>query len=133
MPKAAGVMTVSELEKMLEDRKVKAVELAKQRRDLQKQLEEIDRQLAEVMGAGRVVSRRRLKNGKSLRSHVLAILRKSKRGYSMAQLRTRILAAGYKSSSSNFRNVLYQCLYNTEGVTYDPTTGCYKLNAPTAP
>jgi len=128
MPKPAGMLTVSELEKMLEDRKIKAVELAKQRNVLQKQLEEIDRQLAEVMGAGRVVSRRRMKNGKSLRTHVLAILGKSKKGYSMAQLRARILAAGYKSSSSNFRNVLYQCLYNTEGVTYDSATGCYKLS-----
>ena len=130
MAKAAGMLTVSELEKMLEDRKIKAIELAKQRNILQKQLEEIDRQLAEVMGAARVVSRRRLKNGKSLRTHVLAILRKSKTGYSMAQLRNHILAAGYKSSSSNFRNVLYQCLYNTEGVTYDATTGCYKLSPP---
>jgi len=94
MPRAAGVMTVSELEKMLEGRKIKAIQLARKRTGLQKQLEEIDRQFVEVMGTARVVSRRRLKNGKSFRSHVLAILRKSKKGYSIAQLRFRIIAAG---------------------------------------
>ncbi|HEY0981539.1 MULTISPECIES: hypothetical protein [unclassified Schlesneria] len=127
MDKAAGVMTVSELEAMLENRKVRAIELAKRRNELQKQLDEIDRELVKVMGTGRTVHRRRLRNGKSLRSHVLTILRKCKKGYSMAQLSDRILSSGYKSSSSNFRNVLYQCLYNTEGVTYDSTTGCYRL------
>lgn len=129
MAKAAGVMSVAELEQILEDRKVKAMDLGKRREELQKQLDEIDRQILEVMGDNRVVRRRRrrLKNEMSLRSHVLELLGKSKKGYSMADLTTKIMEAGYKSSSRNFRNVLYQCLYNTEGVTFDQASGCYKL------
>lgn len=129
MAKAAGVMSVAELEQILEDRKVKAIDLGKKREELQKQLDDIDRQILEVMGDNRVMRRRRrrLKNEMSLRSHVLELLGKSKKGYSMADLTTKIMEAGYKSSSRNFRNVLYQCLYNTEGVTFDQASGCYKL------
>lgn len=129
MAKAAGVMSVAELEQILEDRKVKAMDLGKRREELQKQLDEIDRQILEVMGDNRVVRRRRrrLKNEMSLRSHVLELLGKSKKGYSMADLTAKIMESGYKSSSRNFRNVLYQCLYNTEGVTFDQASGCYKL------
>ncbi len=129
MAKASGVMSVAELEQILEDRKVKAVDLVKRREDLQKQLDDVDRQIVEVMGDNRVVRRRRrrLKNEMSLRSHVQELLGKSKKGFSMADLTSKIIDSGYKSSSRNFRNVLYQCLYNTEGVTFDQATGCYKL------
>ena len=59
MAKTAGVMSVAELEQILEDRKVKAMDLGKRREELQKQLDEIDRQILEVMGDNRVVRRRR--------------------------------------------------------------------------
>lgn len=129
MPKSASYMSVAELEQILEGRKIKAIDLGKKREELQKQLDEIDRQILEVMGDSRVIKRRRkrVKNDMSLRSHVLEILGKSKKGFSMADLTTKIVEAGYKSSSRNFRNVLYQCLYNTEGVIFDQATGCYKL------
>lgn len=129
MAKSTGALSVAELEQILDDRRVKALELGKRREELQKQLDEIDRQIFEVMGDNRVVRRRRrrLKNDMSLRSHVLELLGKSKKGYSMADLTAKILEAGYKSHSRNFRNVLYQCLYNTEGVTFDQVSGCYKL------
>ena len=45
----------------------------------------------------------------------------------MADLTTKITEAGYKSSSSNFRNVLYQCLYNTKTISFDRATGTYRL------
>ncbi len=129
MTKASGVMSVAELEQVLETRKVKTIELAKRREELQKELDEIERQIVEVMGDNRVVRRRRrrLKNEKSLRSHVLELLAKSKKGFSMADLTSKIVESGYRTSSNNFRNVLYQCLYNTEGVLFDKATGCYKL------
>ena len=129
MAKSNGVLSVAELEQILEDRKVKALELGKRREELQKQLDEIDRQILEVMGDNRVIRRRRrrLKNDMSLRSHVVELLGKSKKGFSMADLTTKIVDSGYKSSSRNFRNVLYQCLYNTPGVTFDQASGCYKM------
>lgn len=130
MAKTTAVMSVAELEQILENRKVKAIDLGKRREDLQKQLDDLDRQILEVMGDNRTIRRRRrrLKNEMSLRSHVVEVLGKSKKGFSMADLTSKIMDAGYKTSSRNFRNVLYQCLYNTDGVTFDQTTGCYKLH-----
>ena len=129
MAKSAGSLSVAELERILEDRKVRAIELSKRREELQKEIDEIDRQILDLMGDNRVVRRRRKrqKNDKSLRSHVKELLGKSRKGYSMSDLTTKIMESGYKSSSRNFRNVLYQCLYNTEGVTFDQGTGCYKM------
>lgn len=128
MPKRVGMMTVAELEQILDDRKSKALELRKRREDLQRQIEQIDRQILALMG-GKPLGprRRRLKNELPLRSHVLKILSKSKRGYSMAELTTQVTKSGYKSASHNFRNVLYQCLYNTKNISFDPATGRYKL------
>ena len=122
-------MSVAELEKILDDRKVKALELVKRREELQKQLDDIDREIVDVMGDNRVIRRRRrrLKNEMSLRAHVLELLGKSKKGYSMADMMTKIVENGYKSTSRNFRNVLYQCLYNTESIVHDDATGCYRL------
>ena len=129
MAKVSGGMSVVELEQILEDRKVKAIDLGKRREELQKQIDDLDRQILEVMGDNRVIRRRRrrLKNEMSLRAHVLELLGKSKKGFSMVDLQTKVIEAGYKSSSRNFRNVLYQCLYNTEGITFDQATGCYKV------
>lgn len=64
MAKVASPLSVVELEQILEDRKLKAVELLRQREELQKQIDEIDRQLFEVMGDNRVIRkrRRRMKN-----------------------------------------------------------------------
>ena len=128
MTRESGVMSVAELEQVLKSQ-VRAIELAKRREELQKELDEVERQIFEVMGDHRVVRRRRrrLKNEKSLRSHVLELLAKNKKGCSMADLMSKIEESGYKSSSSNFRNVLYQCIYNTEGVLFDQATGCYKM------
>ena len=129
MAKTTTVMSVAELEQILENRKVKAIDLGKRREELQKQLDDLDRQILEVMGDNRTIRRRRrrLKNEMSLRSHVVELLGKSKKGFSMADLTSKIMDSGYKTSSRNFRNVLYQCLYNTDGVTFDQSSGCYKM------
>jgi hypothetical protein len=37
------------------------------------------------------------------------------------------LATGYKSGSSNFKNVLYQTLYNDSKIVHDRKTGNYRL------
>lgn len=128
MAKAAA-LSVADLERILEERKVKAIDLTRRREEIQKQLDDVERQLAELLGEGRVAPRgkRRVKNEMSLRHYVLDVLGKNKKGLSMADLTTKITEAGYKSSSNNFRNVLYQCLYNTKGIAFDRATGTYRL------
>ena len=64
---------------------------------------------------------------KSCCAVVLEILGKNKKGFTLADLAVKVNESGYRSTSRNFRNVLYQCLYNTEGITHDDATGCYRL------
>jgi len=58
---------------------------------------------------------------------VTEILGKNKAGFSLAKLSEKVLATGYKSSSHDFKNVLYQCLYNTTSIVHDAESGTYRL------
>jgi len=69
----------------------------------------------------------RPKNERSLRDVVSDILSKSKKGLTLEELVPKVVEAGYKSNSTNFSNMIYQNIYNSEGITKDPSTGCYSL------
>ncbi len=69
----------------------------------------------------------RPKNERSLRDVISELLGKSKKGLTLEELTSKIVEAGYKSNSSNFSNMIYQNIYNSEGIVKDPETGCYSL------
>lgn len=129
MTRTAAGMSVTELEKILDERKHLLHELAKRRDQMQKELEKIDEQIQEIVGVGAKEIRRkkRPKNEMPLRDVVMDVLGKSKKGFTLPDLEIKVNESGYKSASKNFKNVLYQCLYNTEGVVHDDSTGCYRL------
>lgn len=124
---------VGELERILEQRKTELQTLAKRREEVQAELNKLDREIQDLIGDGRGLGslrrrrRKRPANERSLRAVVLEILGKKKAGFKLADLAGQVTGTGYKSNSRNFRNVLYQCLYNTEGIKHDSETGCYKL------
>lgn len=125
-------LSVADLEKILDERKAALQDLGQRRDVAQKALDDIDKQIQELMGDGRSLGmgrrrRRRPKNEQSLRAVVLEVLQKHKAGLTLTDLANAVLATGYKSTSRNFKNVLYQCLYNTDKITHDAPTGCYKL------
>ena len=132
MSRAPAGFSVADLERILDERKVQLQDLAKRRDQVQKELDKLDAEIQGLVGVGGSVgkirrSRRRVKNAQSLRAVVLEIMGKNKKGFGLADLAVKVNEAGYKSSSRNFRNVLYQCLYNTEGIVHDDATGCYRL------
>lgn len=132
MSRAPGGLSVADLEKILDERKNQLQELAKRRDLAQKELDKLDAEIQELVGVGGSLGkfrrrRRRVKNEMSLRAVVLEILSKNKKGFTLADMAGKVTETGYKSSSRNFRNVLYQCLYNTEGIAHDDATGCYRL------
>lgn len=126
MPQA---LSVSDLEKILDDRKVQLRELAERRTALQTELDKVDEEIQSIIGPGGSMPkgrrRRRVKNEQSLRAHVIEMLSANRKGLSLGELAEKVISTGYKSHSKNFRNVLYQCLYNTPGITHDSDTGCY--------
>jgi hypothetical protein len=134
MPTTHEELTVAELESMLTSRRIQLDELLKKRARVQQQLDQIDAEIAALGGDQRelpVRGRRhpKMKNERSLREHVEEILARSKRGLTLADLATKVIESGYKSTSHNFRNVLYQCVYNTRDVYHDESTRTYKLKS----
>jgi len=124
-------LSVADLERLLDQRKTEWDGLARKKNKLERDLERVERQMAVLEGRrgarrGRKIGKRP-KNEKSLRETVLDVLGRSKKGYSLAELSERILASGYKSNSSDFKNVVYQCLYNTEQIVHDPEMGTYRI------
>ena len=133
MPRVARKkVTVAQLERVLASKRSRLDALVKRRQRLQNQLDGVERQLQGFSGrdADRVTRRReRTRNSPSLREVVVRLLTQHRKGLSMAELREQIAAAGYKSHSTNFRNVLYQCLYYLKGVKHNKKTGKYVLKS----
>lgn len=128
-------ISVAELERILLSRKQQLDELQQRRASLVAELGRVDEELAQIQGARKSTvtpgATRAPKpvNAKSLREYVVEILGRSKRGMSLSHLSEKVLAAGYHTESSNFRNVLYQCLYNTKDVYHDEESGTYRLKS----
>ena len=123
--------SVSELEKILETRKSELAKLLKNREKLLKDLQRVEKRIKTLEGrkttGAKRKSRKRARNAKSLRKVVTEILSRNKKGVVLDALSKKVLATGYKSNSSNFKNVLYQCLYNIDDFEHDKKSGAYRL------
>jgi uncharacterized protein YigA (DUF484 family) len=123
-------LTIAALEQLLEEKRSRLEQLAKKREELQNQLAGLDRQMHKVTSLEGLQRRRRpgpprVVNTAPLRVFVLAALKKHKKGLLPAEVAEKVLAAGYKSQAKAFLPVVYQCLYNTRAIKYDPSTGRY--------
>jgi IS30 family transposase len=130
MAKTPPDLTVADLERILNSRRSTLKELIKRRAKIQKELDKVDAEIHTLTGTTVKRRGRRTRNKHSLREMVLELLKKSKKGYSLAELSRMILDSGYKTASTNFRNVLYQCLYNTPGIYHDEASGTYRYKEP---
>ncbi len=127
-------LSVAALERMLQKRKSILETLASRREKLQRDLEKVESRISSLEGRRGGIStltrrRKRPKNEKSLSKVVTEILSRSKTGYTLSKLTEKVLATGYKSGSSDFKNVLYQCLYNSPRIEHERETGNYKLKS----
>ncbi len=133
MARTASNFSLSDLERILDERKSQAIELTKRRDQLAKELAKIELELQGIHGKKRrgapkgVRRGKRPKNERSLREIIFDLLGKSKKGLTLVDLEPKVIEAGYKSASKNFSNMIYQCLYNSQGIAQDPETGCYRI------
>lgn len=124
--------SVAQLERMLSERKNRLDGLHRKQERLRSELDKVEDEIA-VLEGRRASSRfprqpiNRAKNDKPLHTHVLELLAKNKKGLTLSGLAEKVLEAGYKTTSTNFNNVLYQCLYNSDLIGHDAATGCYHL------
>jgi hypothetical protein len=132
MVKDTKDLTVGELERLLDARKSEFVSLSRRKSKLERDLIKVQKRMALLEGrrGGPRLGRKfgkRPRNEKSLHETVVELLSKTKKGYPLAELADKILGTGYKSKSSDFKNVVYQCLYNAKEIIHDPETGTYRL------
>ncbi len=127
MTSATPEMTLSELERALGVRQRSLDGLLRKRAKLVKDLETTDAAIKEIGGAAARNLSPRPRNSKSLVVVVTELLTKRKSGYTLHDLAEQVLSSGYKTASSNFKNVLYQCLYNSDTFHYDEKSGTHKL------
>lgn len=132
MSNPSPATSIADLERLLDEKKARLQNLVQERDRLQKELDKLD---AQIQGAASVDGpltrrsgrKRRLKNEMSLKAVIKEVLAKNKKGLSLSELETAVTETGYKSGSSNFRNVLYQAVYNSADIGRDEKTGLYKL------
>jgi len=134
MAKNTKDLSVADLQRLLDDRKSQLNDLHKQRDRLYSDLANVEQRINSLrgrkgaygVGRGRKAGKRP-KNAKSLRDVVTELLTKNKNGYTLAKLMEKVLKSGYKSNSTDFKNVLYQCLYNADEFSHDAKTGKYVI------
>lgn len=125
-------LSVAELQSLLNEQRKRLDELKKKQSALQKELDAVNQEIASIEGGeggARRVRRRRGRNQKPLRAYVQEVLTANKKGLALQEISEAVQANGYKTSSKNFKNVLYQCLYHNEEFIHDDKTGTYKIKA----
>ena len=133
--KTAKDLTVTELQRLLNSRKSELDTLLKQKQRLTADLSKVEGRISALVGKGgrfpvgrnQMGPIKRPKNAKSLHDTVIELLNKNKKGFPLAKLADKVLETGYRTHSSDFKNVLYQCLYNSKRIAHDSKTGHYRL------
>lgn len=126
-PKLLG-MTILKLESMLNQQRSKKKELLRERSKLQTQMDKLDRQIAGLDGgAGGVVGGVRTRNAKSLVEALTELLDKNPKGLGIAEIVDGVQAAGYRSSSPNFRGIVNQTLIKERKKFVAVSRGVYTI------
>jgi len=103
-------LSIAELEKLLNERRSSLAKLNKQRAELVKKLDAIDREISKLGGApGSHTAGGRARNNVSLVHAMEAVLR-GKGPMRVGDIHDAVLASGYHSSSGNFRGIVNQTL-----------------------
>ena len=115
-PASGNNFNIAQLERVLEEKRSELDKLRRQRSEIQKKLNQIDRQIERV-GGGMNGSRRgagggggRARTAKSLLDTLEAVLREGGRPMKVAEIMDGAIASGYRSGSANFRGIVNQTL-----------------------
>ena len=121
--RSGGLLSISALENMLSQKR-ELSKLRRQRGALEKELAKMDRRI-ESLGGGR--ARGRAHNEKSLTALMHEILEKSGKPMQVGDIVAKVQAAGYRSSSANFRGIVNQTLIKERKRFASAGRGLYQL------
>jgi hypothetical protein len=109
MPRSRfGGLSISQIESLLQQRRGELGKLRKERAELERGMAKLDRKI-ESLGGGRSRGGR-AKNEKSLTALMEELLQKSSKPMQVGDILAKVEAAGYRSSSANFRSIINQTL-----------------------
>ena len=118
MPRGRSISSLSlnELQAMISSQRSQLSKLRRQRAEMQRDLDAIDRRIGVIEGRGGRIGGR-AKNAKSLVKTMEEILGKSSKPMQVSAIVDAILAAGYKTTSANFRSIVNQTLIKEKQFT----------------
>jgi septal ring factor EnvC (AmiA/AmiB activator) len=112
-PASGTNLTIAQLKRVLNEKQSELTKLHRQRAQLQKRLNQLDRQIERV-GGGLSGTRGggggRARNEQSLIEAIESVLGKAGKPLQVSQILEGVLATGYRSGSANFRGIINQTL-----------------------
>lgn len=131
MPRRASIgLSISQLEKVLHQRRAKLGTLEKQRKALSKRLKKVEGKILMIGGEGVARGgrrRRHVRNARSLNETILAVLKKASGAVRVADIVKGVLSTGYRSTSANFRGIVNQALIKDKRFAKAGARGTYQL------
>jgi hypothetical protein len=132
MPRTATAgLSISKLENMLAGQRRKKTDLMRERKQILKQLAKVDARIAVLSGASAggagLTPTGRVRNAKSLLVMLEEALAGQAKGLSVGDITQKVLDAGYKTGSPNFRNIVNQNLITQRKKFVSIERGVYAL------
>jgi hypothetical protein len=129
--KSIGGLSISELQRMIGERRSMLQKLNKQRTEALRKLNSIERDIAKLDGGagggrGGMSGGGRARNAVSLVSAIEGALKKGD-PMSVGDIVDAVQAGGYRSSSANFRGIVNQTLIKERKRFSSPSRGMYQL------
>ncbi|MDB5173036.1 MAG: hypothetical protein JWO87_342 [Phycisphaerales bacterium] len=111
-PSTGANLNIAQLEQILNNRRSELNKLAKQRKDAQRKLDAIEREIDRVGGNGSLPSGRRgrARNEKSLADTIEEVMRGVGKPMGVGDITSAVQATGYRSNSASFRAIINQTL-----------------------
>ena len=131
---ATAAFNIAQLERILQDRRSELNRLERQRSELQRKLDGLDRQITKLNGSlrgrrasGGAGSGTRARNEHSLVEVIESVMRDSGKPMRVGDIVEAVQAGGYRSNSANFRGIVNQTLIKERKRFSAAERGLYQL------
>lgn len=129
-PPTAG-LNITQLERILQDRKTDVDRLERLRADLQRRLSGVEQKILRIQGSLRGGRRRgggiRARNDQSLVATIESVMRGHGKPMRVGEIVDAVQAGGYRSNSANFRGIVNQTLIKERKRFSAADRGVYQL------
>lgn len=119
-PASGNNLSIAQLQRVLQEKQSEVQKLLRQRNELQKRMNLLDRQIERVgggvgalnakRGAGGGIVGVRARNDRSLLDVMEGVMRDAGKPLRVPEIMDAVLATGYRSGSANFRGIINQTL-----------------------